>query len=499
MTRRVLIVSVIPLALLAGVVAWQPTGGTIAVTCATYTLAVSETTPCTASLSGVRWTSSNTVVATVSASGVVTGLVSGTTTIQARLKNQRGTATVTVTGSPAPQEVCGNGIDDDGDGLVDEDPPCTPTSTITMGETAILVTGDGNNANLLIAQQATLGQTATLQSLSFYVTAVAGALRLGVYDATGPNGQPGIKLAETASFPAVAGWNTQPVASVTLGAGPYYLAYLPSDNGLGFVKASGAASYFFSYAYGAMPATFSTVVSTTTSHWSFYGTLTPVTTTVPVPTNLAPNGTTFPTGTAAVGLSWTGVPNAEKYFVRVQDLTDPNTPRDPRNTCPDLQVCAETTETSFPDVVVVSAHNYRWWVHSVVGGVASDPAFANFTVAAPIGTGACDGSNETLIVGSRVATAIEFCHDLKDGTGALATPTECVVTVDGQEVYRGTATTLEGPNAAGKYRLSVPGPFTVSVGDHPLRIYLHFVRTVNGAPWHEWGDTGPLTWRATDP
>src|SRR5262249_31626071 len=83
-----------------------------------------------------------------------------------------------------------------------------PVSTITIGETAITSVSDCCNANLLIAQQASLSQLATIQSMSFYVTTAAGKLRLGLYDATGPGGGPGSKLAETAEITPVAGWNT---------------------------------------------------------------------------------------------------------------------------------------------------------------------------------------------------------------------------------------------------------------------------------------------------
>ncbi|MEK7138619.1 MAG: hypothetical protein AAB799_00365, partial [Patescibacteria group bacterium] len=58
--------------------------------------------------------------------------------------------------------------------------------TITIGETTILPADDSGNGNLLLAQSTTLSQTATIQSLSFYVTTAAGNLRLGIYDATGP-------------------------------------------------------------------------------------------------------------------------------------------------------------------------------------------------------------------------------------------------------------------------------------------------------------------------
>jgi hypothetical protein len=86
-------------------------------------------------------------------------------------------------------------------------------ATVTIGETQVLPTSDGGNANLLLAQQATLSQAATIQSLSFHVLAAAGNLRLGIYDGTGPGGGPGAKKAETSSFAPVAGWNTANVIS----------------------------------------------------------------------------------------------------------------------------------------------------------------------------------------------------------------------------------------------------------------------------------------------
>jgi hypothetical protein len=153
-----------------------------------------------------------------------------------------------------------------------------PGSSFTIGETNVLSNDDNGNANLLLAQQATLGQAATLQSLSFYVTNAAGSLVLGVYDSAGPSGGPGTKKAQTAAFTPVVGWNTASVTTpVALAAGSYWLAYLSSDNGLAFRKAPVASgvpsSTFYSYSFGNMPSTFSTTPSTTTSHWSLYGTM----------------------------------------------------------------------------------------------------------------------------------------------------------------------------------------------------------------------------------
>ena len=62
------------------------------------------------------------------------------------------------------------------------------TTTITIGETNVLSTADGGNGNLLAAQNATLSQPATIESLSFYVTQASGNLFLGIYNASGPNG-----------------------------------------------------------------------------------------------------------------------------------------------------------------------------------------------------------------------------------------------------------------------------------------------------------------------
>src|SRR5271157_4979494 len=125
--------------------------------------------------------------------------------------------------------------------------PAQAQSTIEIGETAVLSSGDRGNGNLLLAQSAALTQAATIQSLSFYVTAASGSLILGIYDATGPNGGPGALKAQTKSFPPVKGWNTAKVVTpVSLTAGSYWLAYLPSSNGLSFRKtnASGNCAYY---------------------------------------------------------------------------------------------------------------------------------------------------------------------------------------------------------------------------------------------------------------
>ncbi len=146
---------------------------------------------------------------------------------------------------------------------------------ITIGETNILATDDNGNGNLLVAQQATLSQTATIQSLSFYVSQVSGNLRLGLYDATGPGGGPGHKKTETNDITPVVGWNTVNVTSpITLAAGTYWLAYLPSDSNLHFrLDTSSGSARWYPSTYGSMPSAFSTSPSSGSVHWSLYATL----------------------------------------------------------------------------------------------------------------------------------------------------------------------------------------------------------------------------------
>ena len=96
-------------------------------------------------------------------------------------------------------------------------------SVLNMGQVQQLSIPDNSNGDLLVTQQATLPQSAYLESFSFYVTNAAGSLILGLYDATGENGGPGKLVATTAAFSPVVGWNTQPAAvpGTPLNAGVY--------------------------------------------------------------------------------------------------------------------------------------------------------------------------------------------------------------------------------------------------------------------------------------
>lgn len=145
-------------------------------------------------------------------------------------------------------------------------------STFTFGETSILPTDDFGNAGLILAQQATLSQPVTIQSLSFYVTSAAGNMRLGVYSDS--SGSPGSKVAETAEFTPVVGWNTQPVISqANLAAGTYWLAYETNNNSLHFRNTNQGTIKLVSQTYGILPATYPGGLTTQTYHWSFYATM----------------------------------------------------------------------------------------------------------------------------------------------------------------------------------------------------------------------------------
>ena len=100
-------------------------------------------------------------------------------------------------------------------------------------------------------------------------------MRLGIYDATGPNGGPGVLKAQTAAFTPVLGWNTRVVTTpVSIPAGKYWLAYFPSSNNLQFPVERSYGSFKGAYLrFGPMPATFPKVGLQGTTHWSFYGTL----------------------------------------------------------------------------------------------------------------------------------------------------------------------------------------------------------------------------------
>ncbi len=157
--------------------------------------------------------------------------------------------------------------------------PARAQSPITIGDTNLESDADNGNDNLILAQSASLAQSATIESLSFYVTQASGNLILGLYDATGPSAHPGKLLAVTSSFATITGWNTANVVTpVSLAAGNYWLAYLPSSGSLSFLKQNNSGSCVLkgqTFSQG-MPATFATTTTNCSpTNWSFYATLVP--------------------------------------------------------------------------------------------------------------------------------------------------------------------------------------------------------------------------------
>jgi hypothetical protein len=139
---------------------------------------------------------------------------------------------------------------------------------ITFGETTVWPETDNGNGNHLDAQDVMVPQACTLQSLSFYVRAAAGNLRLGLYDNSGNI------IVQSASFaPRGNTWNTAAVGNVPIQPGIYWLAYFPSSNSLSFpVERSSGQYKYATRTFGAMPPTFPAVTGGGITHWSFYAT-----------------------------------------------------------------------------------------------------------------------------------------------------------------------------------------------------------------------------------
>jgi hypothetical protein len=157
--------------------------------------------------------------------------------------------------------------------------PAQAQASLTIGDASVESAADSGNGNLVLAQAAALSQSATITSLSFYVTRASGNLILAVYDATGVRGGPGKLLAATSSFATATGWNTANVSKpVTVAAGNYWLVYLPSSSNLTFRKQNNSGNCVYkaqSFSRG-MPATFgSSTAGCTPTTWSFYATLVP--------------------------------------------------------------------------------------------------------------------------------------------------------------------------------------------------------------------------------
>ena len=151
-----------------------------------------------------------------------------------------------------------------------------PTAPLIMGRTIVppnTAPTSSGNADILIAQQTTLAQSGILQNINIYVDALAGQIRLGIYEDNA--GSPGALLAETAVFDAAPGWNEQITTSTpTLEAGTYWLAFLSDDNNLEVgVEAGTGISRNINYTFAALPNTFPGSSTNETANYSLYATL----------------------------------------------------------------------------------------------------------------------------------------------------------------------------------------------------------------------------------
>lgn len=177
--------------------------------------------------------------------------------------------------------------------------------TVYVGEVNVLHADAGESSNLLIAQQTQLTHTATVQSLSFYVTNAVGKLRLGIYD-DGWDG-PGALMAQTDEFTPVVGWNTVSVQSPTLlPAGTYWLAFLPESDDLWFKYEWVPGLYtgrIYGYPFGEMPSMVTDQPIGVEYRYSFYATFIEDDSVYTPATALLDD---FNRADGAIGSSWSG-------------------------------------------------------------------------------------------------------------------------------------------------------------------------------------------------
>ncbi len=146
---------------------------------------------------------------------------------------------------------------------------------IYIGDQTIESTADGGHANHIEAFKETLSQTATIQSLSIYLSTAQGQMYLGIY--TDASGYPGTLEATTAEFKPTTGWNTVNVQTpVSLPAGTYWIVFLPQSTSAVFQSNGGVSGTeeIVHYSIAALPSTFPSGGTASTNTDSFYGTLT---------------------------------------------------------------------------------------------------------------------------------------------------------------------------------------------------------------------------------
>lgn len=134
---------------------------------------------------------------------------------------------------------------------------------------------DGGNNGLLFGQQMFLPVAASPVSLSVYITAALGKMRLALYAADGPNGVPGTLVVETRENSPSTGWNALVVTNPqVLAAGRYWLYMQQSDGRLSFGASSGASGIrrWCTMKYGSFPQIAPNMDQSSTGSWSLYAT-----------------------------------------------------------------------------------------------------------------------------------------------------------------------------------------------------------------------------------
>lgn len=124
----------------------------------------------------------------------------------------------------------------------------------TFGNTNVEDTSTSGWQNYPGACKFTLSETAIIQSITLYVNAGYGDIRLAIYDDDA--GDPGALQCETASEATDAGWNTLNTATnPTLSPGTYWLAWHIANDGENIRNKAGTSNqlaYRF-HEYGAFP------------------------------------------------------------------------------------------------------------------------------------------------------------------------------------------------------------------------------------------------------
>ena len=176
-----------------------------------------------ASVGGLSWADGDTSSKTFVVPILTDTVAEGSETFTVELRNPRGGATLGSPGS-ATVTILDAALLAIGQASLDG-------GLLTIGQTSVL-TGQGrNDGNSIQGIKATLGQTATIQSLSIYFRAAAGHSRLSIYD--DKSNYPGTLKAQTAEFTPSVGWNTQNVTSpVSLTAGTYWLIWQTDNNSM---------------------------------------------------------------------------------------------------------------------------------------------------------------------------------------------------------------------------------------------------------------------------